>query len=57
MDTKFNIGDTVYLEAKVEEIHINCDGTTYRISFDNRFGYLSVLDTLLVKENQLNAET
>lgn len=55
MNTNYNVGDTVYLEVKIEEININCnDGTMYRISCKD---CIWRPNSLWVKEDQLNVET
>lgn len=36
MNTKFNIGQEVYVKGKIAKIYINCDGTVqYRIATRN----------------------
>ena len=53
MNTKFNVGDKVYLEATVVGISIDRNGTTIKITYCD---YMDHNCMEWVKEDQLNAE-
>lgn len=37
MDTIYNVGDTVFIEAKVEEIHVDKRGIRYMCAFNSAY--------------------
>lgn len=47
METKFNIGDRVYLELKVESIEITDTGITYTLK-KNRYEGLTVKEECII---------